>query len=165
VIAAPPVDLGRGYTAQVSARDRWEGSTMATRTLTLRHGRVVLQRFTYVDAALRLTALDVTGDGVRDVLAWNYTDGSGGCGSYRLYAGRRLREVYVHRDCLDNFVARLTPHGLVSWRAIAGSKDPKSGTYIHCCWLRWLETTRGWVRGRLTIVARTVVANTRVPRP
>jgi hypothetical protein len=163
VIAAAPIDLGRGYTAQVVARDRWEGSTIATRTLTLRHGRVVLRRFTYQDDALRLRAMDITGDGIRDVLAWNYTDGSGGCGSYRLYAGPRLREVYVHWDCLDTFAARLTPHGLVTWRAISKSKDPKSGTYIHCCWLRWLRTTREWFRGRLAVTARVVVSNRDVP--
>jgi hypothetical protein len=164
VIVAAPVDLGRGYTAQVVARDRFEGSTIALRTLTLRRGANVVQRFRFQDEALRVTAIDITGDGVRDVLAWNYTGGSGGCGSYRLYAGPRLREEYLRRDCLDTFAARLTPHGLITWRAIGSSRDPRSGLSIHCCWLRWLRTTRSWVHGRLRVAARAVVPNTSVPR-
>jgi hypothetical protein len=162
VVAAVPVHLGHGYSAQVVARDRLEGSTIAIRTLTLRRGGTVLQRFTFQDDALPLAAIDITGDGVRDVLAWNYTDGSGGCGSYRLYAGRRLREVYVRRDCLDTFTARLTREGLITWRAIGSSKMSQS---IHCCYLRWLRTTRRWVHGHLAIVSRGVVPNTSLPPP
>lgn len=161
VAATHAVDLGRGYTAHVIVRDRLPGSAIATRTLILRRGATVLQRFTSQDDALPLTAVDVTGDGVRDVLAWNYTDGSGGCGSYRLYAGPRLRVEYVHRECLDTFVARLTPRGLITWRAIGSSK---SGENIHCCYSRWSKTTLRWIGGRLTTVARSVVSNTSVPR-
>jgi hypothetical protein len=159
--ATHAAQLGHGYTAQVIARDRLAGSTIATRTLILRRGATVLQRFTSQDNALRLTLADVTGDEVRDVLAWNYTDGSGGCGSFRFYAGPRLREEYVHGDCLDTFTARLTSRGLLTWRAIGSSK---SGENIHCCYSRWLETTRQWVHGRLKIVTRSVVSNTSLPR-
>ena len=160
VATAHAEQLGHGYTAQITARDRFAGSTIATRTLILRRGTTVLQRFTAQDNALRLTLVDITGDEVRDVLAWNYTDGSGGCGSFRFYAGRRLREEYVHADCLDTFRARLTPGGLLTWRALASSK---SGENIHCCYSRWLNTTRRWAHGRLEVIARSVVSNATVP--
>jgi hypothetical protein len=160
VATAHTVQLGHGYTAQTTARDRFAGSTIATRTLILRRAATVLQRFTAQDVALRLTLADITRDGVRDVLAWNYTDGSGCCGSFRFYAGPLLRDDYVRRDCLDTFTARLTPDGLLTWRAIGSSK---SGENIHCCYSRWLKTTRRWVHGGLEIVARSVVSNTTVP--
>ena len=158
--AAQTTQLGHGYTAQVIARDRLAGSTIATRTLILRRGATVLQRFTRQDEALGLTLVDITGDGVRDVLAWNYTDGSGGCGTFRFYAGPRLREEYVHNDCLDTFTARLTRRGLITWRAIASSKSSES---IHCCYSRWVKTTRRWADGHLEIVAQSVVSNMAVP--
>jgi hypothetical protein len=37
--------LGSGVTAVVYAQDPWAGSTIALRTLELRRGRLVLQRF------------------------------------------------------------------------------------------------------------------------
>jgi hypothetical protein len=162
VIAATPIPLGHGYTATVH-RAAQATSYGYPQTLELLRGRVVLQRFFGYGEDLYLHTADMTGDGVRDVLAENYRDGSGGCGTFRFYAGARLREAYVRRDCGDTFSAVLAPTGLTTWRAIASSKDPKTDDYIHCCWLRWLRTTRNWVDGRLRITGRAVVPNREVP--
>lgn len=163
MIAAPPVSLGHGYTAIVH-RGAQPQTNGYPQTVELLRGRVVLQHFFGHGEDVYVHATDITGDGVRDVLVENYTDGSGGSGTFRLYAGPRLREGYVHEGCGDTFSAVLTRAGLLTWRAIPSSKDPKTNGYIHCCWLRWLRTTRTWVRGRLTITGRDVVPLRAVPR-
>src|SRR5205823_181310 len=58
VIAAPPVDLGRGYTATVYGPPPM---AYTARMLVLRRGSTVLQRFHWRDDAIYVDAVDGTG--------------------------------------------------------------------------------------------------------
>ena len=148
--------LGHGYSAVVYEQGRIPGSTEAHRSFEILHdGRVVI-RLRRFDDQMRVTPRDFTGHGVKEVLVLDYTDGSGGCGTWRLYGGRRLRELWVQWGCADWKRVRLEADGLHAWDAIGTSKTKASGTYIHCCWSRWRETRWGWsgtfVRTRVTVV-------------
>ena len=108
--------------------------------------RIFLLRAFGEDNRLRLDDTgDVTGDGRRDVLVFQDRDGSGGCGVWRLFAdaGGRVRELWAHSGCADTFAATIAGGRLLAYQGIV--KDPKSGTYIHCCWSVWRRTARQWL--------------------
>jgi hypothetical protein len=73
-----------------------------------------------------VTTADATGDRVPDVLSFEATGGSGGCGTYRLLSLADLADVFV-RDVCDTVVQISTPAGLTVTEAIFGPGDP------HCC--------------------------------
>jgi hypothetical protein len=73
-----------------------------------------------------VTTADATGDGVADVLSFEATGGSGGCGTYRLLSLADLTQVYV-RDVCDTVIDISTPAGLTVTEAVFGPGDP------HCC--------------------------------
>jgi hypothetical protein len=142
------LQLGHGYTATVRVVHVVSGSD-AYRTLVIRHGATTVLRFEDRDTALKLQAVDISGDGVKDVLALDYTDGSGGCGSYRLYGGSPFRELWVREMCADTGMARIDGGALVAWTAVDSSKDPASHDAIHCCWTVWRRTEWRWRDDRL----------------
>ena len=73
-----------------------------------------------------VTTADATDDGVPDVLSFEATGGSGGCGTYRLLSLANLAEVYA-RDVCDTVIEISTPAGLKVTEAIFRLGDP------HCC--------------------------------
>jgi hypothetical protein len=142
-------DLGRGFGAVAFEGQRVAGGPIARRTLEIRRGRRLLQRFSSTDEGLGIQVADITGDGVRDVLALNYGDGSGACGVYRLYGGPRLRELWIRFECADSGVVRLQARALVLWAAVLSSKTRASGGSPHCCWRIWRRTEWRWQGGHL----------------
>jgi hypothetical protein len=142
-------DLGRGFRAVASEGRRVAGGPIARRTLEIRRGGELLQQFRSTDAGLGVQVADVTGDGIRDVLALDYQDGSGGCGIYRLYGGPRFRELWVRFECADIGVVRLQARALVLWAAVLSSKTRASGGSPHCCWRTWRRTQWRWRGGHL----------------
>ena len=141
--------LGHDFDAVAFEHDRAPGGFTARRTLEIRRrGRLVL-RFRAVDEGLGVQVADVTRDGTRDVLVLSYQDGTGACGSYRLYAGPQFREVWIRSMCADTGIARLSHGTLIASTAILSSKTRASGGSPHCCWARWRRTTWVWTNGRL----------------
>jgi hypothetical protein len=146
--------LGHGFTAVAFTRNRVPGGAVAIRTLEIRRGGKLLKRFrSRYDEGLGIQAVDITGDGVHDLLVLNYRDGSGACGTYRLYAGPEFRELWVRSECADTGVVRIVHGDLIAWTAVLTSKTASSGTYPHCCWRIWRKTSWRWAEGRLRIAA------------
>lgn len=73
-----------------------------------------------------VSTADATGDRVPDVLSFEATGGSGGCGTYRLLSLADLAEVFV-RDVCDTVIEISSPAGLTVTEAVFGPGDP------HCC--------------------------------
>jgi hypothetical protein len=97
---------------------------------------------------------DFTGDGHDDVLVFDNTDGSGGCGVYRALATSpgAVRQVAVRLLCEDQGSIHLLRQGLVF--RMGEERDPKTAQQTHCCY-RFVRTTlRRWDGHRL-VVART----------
>ncbi|HEY3922665.1 MAG TPA: hypothetical protein VGL76_11215 [Gaiellaceae bacterium] len=155
LLGSPPVHpqrewrLGGGFTAVAFTRDEFAGGFVATRTLEIRRSGKALVRFSSRDEGLGVQAADVTGDGVRDLLVLNYQDGSAACGGYRLYGGPDFHELWVRHECADTGVVRILHGDLIAWTAVLSSKTAASGTYPHCCWRSWRQTTWQWQDGRL----------------
>jgi hypothetical protein len=149
--------LGHGYSARVYEQHRVGGSTYAHRSFeVLRDGRVV-RRWRAENESMRVRVRDVTGDGIRDILAIDYIGGSAACETYRLYGGPQLRWVWLLRNvCEDTTRVRLRPRGIDAWTAIDSSHYTSS---IHCCWGRWSHVQRRWEHGRLRAVRRTVTTH------
>jgi hypothetical protein len=107
--------------------------------------RIFLLRAFGEDNDLRLDDTgDVTGDGRHDVLLFQDQDGSGGCGVWRLLADARgrVRQLWARRGCADDAAVTIENGRLLSYQGVV--KDPKSGTYVHCCWSVWRRTARRW---------------------
>jgi hypothetical protein len=155
--------LGSGFTAVVYEQHPRTASPWAARTLELRRGGELLRRFRAQNEALPFLATDITEDGVRDVLAFNSRGGSGGWGTYRLYAGPGLREVWIHNTSIDIGLATLSRGALISWSAVPSSKTSKD--QVHCCWTRWRRDERRWRGGRLTLARRETGPPPKVRRP
>ena len=152
--------LGGGYAAIVFR----QGDNL--RTFEIRRNGTVVAHIRRIDDAMRVVTRDVTGDGIRDVLVENYVGGSGGCGTWRLYGGPALRELWVQSGCADFKRVLLARDGLHAWR---GVDSAKTGTSPHCCWHLWRETTWRWSGGRLeragVRVERRLPAEVRVEHP
>lgn len=141
--------LGGGFSAVAFTGRRFPGGEVAIRTLEILHDRTVVARFRSRDEGLGVQAADITGDGIRSLLVLNYQDGSGGCGTYRLYGGPSVHEAWVRRECADTGIVRILHGNLVAWTAVPSSKTPASGNYQHCCWRHWRQTSWQWQNGRL----------------
>jgi hypothetical protein len=148
------VTFERDYaSAQETALELWRDDAPAWRRIFL------FRRIAVSDDYVRIVKTgDVTGDGRRDVLVFQDQDGSGGCGVWRLFAdaGGRVRELSVRRGCTDTTWVTLEGPTLVDYEAVGSSKDPKTGTYIHCCWLRWTRVAFAWRGTSRSVVSRTV---------
>jgi hypothetical protein len=98
---------------------------------------------------------DVTGDRHPDLLLFEDTGGSAGCGVYRLLATvrGRITQLFVRRACLDNAAVALHDDALVLYDGIV--RDPKTLWQIHCCWTVWQRTVQRWRGGTLVSVERT----------
>jgi hypothetical protein len=150
-----PRDLGVVYSGAPLP-----GSSLARRTLALwrrgvREWRLV-GRFARSAYAFELETADLTGDGAAEVLVHQDEDGSGVCGFWRVFqAEPRFHEVFVRAGCLDNREVHLVRGRVVVWDGIV--KDPRSGSYIHCCWSRWRRTELAWNGRGLVVVSRRLV--------
>jgi hypothetical protein len=149
-------NLGRGYKVVVYETGRFPGSTYAHRTLTIRHRGRVVRSSRYLDEGLGVLTQDITGDGVRDVLALDYQDGSGGCGTYHVYGGPHFGKLWTHTACIDTGFARMLDHALVTWFAVPSSKTRDSRSSVHCCWRLWRRSEWRWQNGGLRLASRSV---------
>ena len=95
---------------------------------------------------------DVNGDQRADLLLFEDTDGSAGCGIYRLLANLpgRIKQLAVRQACEDNAAVSLQRGALVMYDGIV--KDRRTLEDIHCCWSVWLRTEMRWRGGRLVRV-------------
>jgi hypothetical protein len=131
------------------------GSSEALRGLVVwHHGRRWTRalRFRRVADDFLIQVQDVTRDGRPDVLLFEDRDGSGGCGIWRVFVGGR--EQFVRAGCRDNATVRFEGHRVVAYRGVV--RDPRSGTYIHCCWSRWRRTAFRWDGDRFQVEARRI---------
>jgi hypothetical protein len=144
-------DLGHGFTAVVLEKERVVGGFTARRSVEIRRRGRLLQRFSSRDEGLGVQVADLTGDGVRDVLTLDYQGGTGVCGTYRLYGGRRFRELWVRAECADIGIVKLAGGALVLWNAVLASKTRDSNGSPHCCWRTWRRTVWRWDGGRLRV--------------
>ena len=149
------VSLGNAFAAVVYEQPI-VGRPFSSRTLEIRRHGVRVQRFRAVSDALGLLAADITGDGIRDVLSLKYVDGSGGCGTYRLYGGPRLKELWVQQACADDKFVTLEHGALVSWTAVPSSQTRATRGAIHCCWRIWRRTVWRWTGTEIEVRSRTV---------
>ena len=93
---------------------------------------------------------DATGDGRPDILTLEETDGSGGCGTWRLIAlrGTRIESIFKKRGCELDLRIRT---GMLR---VESAISPKKCKNIHGCgrkrtWLRWTGTNWDKVRSRI----------------
>lgn len=114
--------------------------------------RIVLVRGASDVEAIRFQLGDFTGDRHPDVLLFEDTDGSGGCGMYRAFASvaGRTRELLVRRTCAD-LSAMWLGRGSIVIRTGVG-KDPATRDQIHCCPLWVRETQLRWDGRRLVLI-------------
>jgi hypothetical protein len=145
-------DLGRGFTAVATTENRVRGGMTARRTLEIRHDGELLRRFTSNDEGLGVQVGAVRFRGVRELLALDYQDGTGACGTYRLYGGPRLREIWVRSACADTRVARLRGDVLIVWSAVLRTKTRASGGSPHCCWRVWRHRAMQWNGREMRVV-------------
>jgi hypothetical protein len=98
---------------------------------------------------------DVTGDRHLDLLVFEDTGGSAGCGVYRLLATvrGRIAQLFIRRACLDDAAVVLHDDALVMYDGIV--RDPKTLWQIHCCWTVWLRTVQRWRGRKIVSVERT----------
>ena len=98
---------------------------------------------------------DVTGDRHPDLLLFEDTGGSAGCGVYRLLATvrGRITQLLVRRACVDDAAVVLHGGALVMYDGIV--RDPKTLWQIHCCWKVWQRTVQRWHGPKLSSVERT----------
>jgi hypothetical protein len=137
-------DLGRGFTAIVTTSHRVPNGFRARRTLEIKRDGVVVRRFSSVNDGLGVQVSSVPVGGVRELLMLDYQDGTGACGTYRLYAGPALRVAWGRGACADTAVARLNGDALIVWSAVLDTKTPWSGSSPHCCWRVWRRTELRW---------------------
>jgi hypothetical protein len=141
--------LGSGFIAVASAEHHLAGDVRVRRTLEIRRHGVLLRRLGSTGDGLGVQVADITGDGVRDVLAFDYQGGTGVCGTYRLYGGPRFRELWVRAECADSGFVKLANRTLVLSKAVLASKTSVSNGSPHCCWRTWRRTAWRWDGGRL----------------
>jgi hypothetical protein len=119
--------------------------------------RRVYSRVVPVYGVNRLTVQkgDVTGDRHLDLLVFEDTGGSAGCGVYRLLATvrGRIAQLFIRRACLDDAAVVLHDDALVMYDGIV--RDPETLWQIHCCWTVWLRTVQRWRGRKLVSVERT----------
>jgi hypothetical protein len=119
--------------------------------------RRVYSRVVPVYGVNRLTVQkgDVTGDRHQDLLLFEDTDGSAGCGVYRLLATvrGRITQLFFRQACLDDAAVVLHGRALVMYDGIV--RDPKTLNQIHCCWTVWQRTVQRWRGRKLVSVERT----------
>jgi hypothetical protein len=119
--------------------------------------RRVYSRIVPVYGVNRLTVQrgDVTGDRHPDLLLFEDTDGSAGCGVYRLLATvrGRITQLFLRRACLDGAAVVLHGGALVMYDGIV--RDPKTLNQIHCCWTVWQRTVQRWRGRKLVSLERT----------
>jgi hypothetical protein len=147
-------DLGRGFTAVATTKDRAPGGDLARRALEIRHSGVLVRRFASQDEGLGVQVGDTPVAGVRELLVLDYQDGSGACGTYRMYGGPSLREVWVRAACADTRLARLHADALDVWSAVLTSKTHASGSSPHCCWRVWGHEVLRWNGRKMRVVRR-----------
>jgi hypothetical protein len=154
---APQVALAWEQIALVSSRSLRRGLVIWQRLGRRPTWRRVYARVVPVYGVNRLTVQrgDVTGDRHPDLLLFEDTDGSAGCGVYRLLAtvGGRITQLLVRRACLDDAAVVLHGGALVVYDGIL--RDPKTLDQIHCCWTLWRRTEQRWRGRRLVSVQRT----------
>jgi len=154
---APQVAVAWQEVAVVGSRSLRRGLVIWQRLGRRPTWRRVYSRVVPVYGVDRLTVQrdDVTGDRHPDLLLFEDTDGSAGCGVYRLLATvrGRITQLLVRRACLDD--AALVLHGgaLVMYDGIV--RDPKTVYQVHCCWTVWLRTVQRWHGRKLVSVERT----------
>ena len=97
---------------------------------------------------------DFTGDGHDDVLVFDDTGGSGGCGVYRALAtsAAEVRLAYVQLLCVDEGSIHLSRAGLTF--RVGEAKNPRTAGDIHCCYLFVRRTVKRW-NGRRLVTIRT----------
>jgi hypothetical protein len=98
---------------------------------------------------------DVTGDRHADLLLFEDTDGSAGCGVFRLLATVRgqITQLLVRRACMDSAAVALQGGALVMYDGLV--RDPRTLDQIHCCWSVWLRTVQRWRGRKLVSIERT----------
>ncbi|HEV8603700.1 MAG TPA: hypothetical protein VGQ68_09945 [Gaiellaceae bacterium] len=98
---------------------------------------------------LRLRTADVTRDGREDLLVFEDLDGSAGVYVYRLFTtdGGNVRQIAARLSSEDDSTVIANYGELVSYDGVG--KDPKSGSYIHCCPRYWRRTVQRWNGERL----------------
>lgn len=102
---------------------------------------------------MRVETTDLTGDGREDFLVFEDTDGSAGCGLYRVYRAEasRARQLWSRQACSDWTATFFEHHRLVTEDGVgqtAASKDS-----IHCC-PRFIRRTEYRWNGSALVVAR-----------
>jgi hypothetical protein len=94
---------------------------------------------------------DFTTDGRDDVLLFDDTGGSGGCGVYRALttSGGRFRQVLVRFLCVDKGSIHLRPNALVF--RFGEQEDPNTANDIHCCFMFVRTTVKRWNGDRFVV--------------
>jgi hypothetical protein len=99
---------------------------------------------------------DVTGDGHLDVLAYQYSDGSGACGTYDVLATvhGRVHNLYDSMRCLDDAVIGLRDHALVIDRGLARAPHSRPA---HPTFSTWRRTIKRWNGAKLATFHRSTI--------
>lgn len=99
---------------------------------------------------------DITGDGHLDVLAYQDTGGTGGCGQYDLLAtaAGAVRNVFHASECEDDTVIALRPNALVIDRGLAYAPG---GQHIHPVFKTFRRTLKRWNGQRLVTARRLII--------
>jgi hypothetical protein len=98
---------------------------------------------------------DFTGDGHADVLVFEDTGGSGGCGVYRALttSDAEVRQIQARLLCIDRGTIHLRDEGVLLRLGVRRKPRPPGGQ-IHCCYLFLRTTLKRW-NGRRLVQVRT----------
>jgi hypothetical protein len=127
--------------------------------VTVVEGRTRLYSHRAPRGALRMSVEtgDLSGDGRRDVLVFDDTDGSGACGDYRVVVTGpgTARAAFTRSLCEDQGSIHVARGGLLF--SLGERKDPTTRNQIHCCYLFVRRTLKRWSARRWRVVSSTLV--------
>ena len=147
--------LGHGYTAVVYRVPVPRRFDLSTRVFEIKRDGQIVRRWQpyYGSMGMEVLPTDLNGDGIKDVLVYSLTGGSGGWGDYRMYGGPGLHAIWADSVSLDTGVVKFGRNRLDLWHAIPSSKTTTS---IHCCWRLWRHREWKWRDGGFKAVEQNV---------
>jgi hypothetical protein len=104
-------------------------------------------------AGLNLDAVDLTRDGIDELIVYEDRDGSAGGFLYRVLAVTpRVRQLEARLTSQDETALFVRYGELISYDAVG--RTPETANAVHCCPLYWIRTVERWNGHGLRAVSR-----------